>query len=262
MMSFFKVAGFLPSAIRASLTRHPGFAWNRNDRSRKLQMMLAAEPTAAYAYMVARGLFAPLRRDALFRMTEPEVLRRALHPVAEAAEDCSGLDRINQVSFLELRNYVANTLLRDADVMGMAHGLEIRQPYLDHKLVEFLFTLPGNYKRSRTSPKWLLTNSLGAELPKEVVHRAKRGFLLPFDRWLRKELRPEVEAVLCAEDRSSTGILDTETVHTVWRDFLAGRASWSRPWSLYVLKRWMRLFHSEEPHALEEAVVCAGARTD
>jgi asparagine synthase (glutamine-hydrolysing) len=243
MLCLLKLVDCVPASIRDALSRGLGPAWNRGDRRRKLQMILGAEGTPFHAYLMVRGLFAALRRDSLLRVTEPEVVCQAFQSVRKSAEDSATLDAVNQVSFLELRNYLGNTLVRDADTMGMAHGLEIRQPYLDHKLIEFLFTVSGAYKRKRKSPKWLLTRSLGTKLPPQVVHRAKRGFALPFDRWLRSELRSEVESVLRARDRTSD-FLDPVVVNTIWEDFLAGRTSWSRPWALYVLKRWTNTLYA------------------
>jgi len=254
MMQFFKVARLVPPGIRATLARGFVSRWRGGDRTRKLQMILGAEPSAAQAYAIARGVFQDTALYGLLPAADTAAVREALCPLLEAARDASELDPVNQVSFLELRNYVANTLLRDADTMGMAHALEIRQPYLDHKLVEFLFTLPGSYKRRQKVPKWLLTGSLGAELPPQIVHRAKRGFLLPFDRWLRSDLRAEVEGVL-RDRNSSAEFLDARAVVSVWEDFLARKTSWSRPWSLYVLKRWAdRLRNNDLPNMTEASV--------
>ena len=74
--------------------------------------------------------------------------------------------------------------------MSMAHGLELRVPFLDRALVEACFRIPGPEKLKGDSPKSLLLASLGVELPREVVNRPKRGFTLPFEHWLRHEMRP------------------------------------------------------------------------
>jgi len=149
-------------------------------------------------------------------------------------------DVVNRVSYQELDRYMRNTLLRDADVMGMARGLEIRVPFLDHRVLELVARMPGSYKRTRQKSKPLLVEAMGALLPTEVVQRPKMGFTLPFDHWLRKELRDDVDATL--RDASIggplTAILDQAGVNRVWERFLVGHTSWSRPWALYTLKQW------------------------
>jgi len=130
-----------------------------------------------------------------------------------------------------------NTLLRDSDFMSMAHGLELRVPFLDRALVEACFRTPGSRKLQGDSPKSLLLASLGIELPREIVNRPKRGFTLPFEQWLRSEMKPVVEDTLRKDD-GSRDFLSASAVQDVWSRFLAGQTSWSRPWSLFVLKAW------------------------
>ena len=130
-----------------------------------------------------------------------------------------------------------NTLLRDSDFMSMAHGLELRVPFLDRALVEACFRIPGNRKLQGDSPKSLLLASLGVDLPPQIVNRPKRGFTLPFERWLRREMRRVVEDVLLKSNWDQTA-LSASAVQAVWNRFLASETSWSRPWSLFVLQRW------------------------
>jgi asparagine synthase (glutamine-hydrolysing) len=85
----------------------------------------------------------------------------------------------------------------------------------------------------------LLVKALRGELPDQVVHRPKRGFTLPFEHWLRDGLRSLVEESLQKIGAGPLGTLINKTaVHNVWEDFLNGRTSWSRPWSLYILQSW------------------------
>ena len=102
---------------------------------------------------------------------------------------------VNRVSYLESRCYMLNTLLRDADFMSMSQGLEVRVPLIDHQLAKAVLALPGGWKLNGT-PKKLLVEALAGSLPDEIVHRPKRGFTLPFERWMRQELRSEIEPVL------------------------------------------------------------------
>ena len=126
----------------------------------------------------------------------------------------------------------------------MSQGLELRVPLIDHLLAKTVLALPGTLKLNRT-PKKLLVEALAEPLPDEIVYRPKRGFTLPFEHWLRQELRAEIEPVLSAS-RVAQGPLGTllraDGVERVWNDFLRGAVSWTRPWSLYVLQRWCELY--------------------
>jgi asparagine synthase (glutamine-hydrolysing) len=162
-----------------------------------------------------------------------------LHAALARARD---FDPINRVSYLEARCYMLNTLLRDADVMSMAQGLEVRVPLIDHRLAEQMFALPGAWKLDGAVPKPLLVGALGGALPEEIVRRPKRGFTLPFEHWLRDELRSEVQNTLYRTVKGPlASVLDFDAVRHVWEDFQRGVTSWSRPWSLCVLQRWCEL---------------------
>lgn len=88
--------------------------------------------------------------------------------------------------------------------------------------------------------KALLIEALGDLLPKEIVSQTKRTFTLPWEHWLRGPLRDRVESGLTNCDQTLGDIIDKKEVRTVWQSFLAGRTSWSRPWSLFVLNEWVR----------------------
>jgi asparagine synthase (glutamine-hydrolysing) len=91
-------------------------------------------------------------------------------------------------------------------------------------------------------PKPLLVGALGNALPDAVVHRGKQGFTLPFEHWLRGELRANVaNGIQNMPEGALRGRIQAEGVRKVWDSFLAGRTSWSRPWSLYVLSKWCEL---------------------
>jgi asparagine synthase (glutamine-hydrolysing) len=169
-------------------------------------------------------------------------LDRSRAVLGDCVSRAMSLDAINRVSYLESRCYMLNTLLRDTDVMSMAHGLEVRVPLIDHLLAEKLMALPGTWKIDGRTPKPMLVRALRGALPDRVIHRPKRGFTLPFEHWLKDELHGEVETTLT--DITSgplSTVLNPSAVKNVWEDFQHGRSSWSRPWSLYVLQRWCEL---------------------
>ena len=130
-------------------------------------------------------------------------------------------------------------LLRDTDMMSMSFPLEVRVPFMDHKLVEYMFSLPEQYKKLSTTPKSLLVNSLKTRLPDKVVNRKKMGFALPFELWMRGKLKNEIESVLLTPINVFDDLISQSAVEKIWKQFLIGKISWSRPWSLYVLKRWI-----------------------
>jgi asparagine synthase (glutamine-hydrolysing) len=188
-------------------------------------------------------LFMPGQRDLLLQDHDGTATRMAEASQCDRLRSAQALDSVNRVSYLESRCYMLNTLLRDADFMSMSQGLEVRVPLIDHRLAKAVLGLPGGWKLSST-PKRLLVEALAGSLPDDIVHRPKRGFTLPFERWMRQELRSEIESVL-GERRICEGplrqLLHANQVRQVWKDFLEGKTSWSRPWSLFVLQRWCEL---------------------
>jgi asparagine synthase (glutamine-hydrolysing) len=123
--------------------------------------------------------------------------------------------------------------------MSMAHGLEIRAPLLDHKLVELMFKVPSHLKRQQSKPKPLLIDSLPVKLPDEAVFRKKMGFTIPLEVWLKTYLKKEVESVLMSPVSQLEEFLSMSSIDKLWKGFLDGKVSWSRPWSIYVLKKWV-----------------------
>ncbi len=243
MEMFSKRFGSLPRFAQRPLAASLALFAGTGDRGRKLAALAAADESAAqpyfaHPYFLVRTLFGAAEREELFSANNFEASQRFLDRLLQESVTASEfLDPVNRVSYLESTFYMRNTLLRDSDFMSMAHGLELRVPFLDRALVEACFSIPGNKKLQGASPKGLLLASLGVELPREIVNRPKRGFTLPFERWIRSEMRPVVEDTLLKTDWAQTSI-NPGAVREVWNRFLAGETSWSRPWSLFVLANW------------------------
>src|SRR5260221_6349341 len=190
----------LPRLARRPLSASLALLGGKGVRSRKMADLATSHDSIVHPYFLVRMLFGAAERDALF-VAGCEDSERALNGVLrESIARSSTLDPINRVSYLESHWYMRNTLLRDSDFMSMAHGLELRVPFLDRALVEACFRIPGDKKLQGELPKSLLLASLGVELPREIVNRPKRGFTLPFERWLRGEMRPAVEDALLKSD--------------------------------------------------------------
>ncbi len=125
--------------------------------------------------------------------------------------------------------------------MGMAHAIEIREPFLDHRLIERLMTLPGHMKLARGINKPLLARAV-QDLPIEASTRPKMGFTLPLETWLRGPLQSWAEERLLAADPSKPGPLNGVAVADMWRRFLRGRRHVSvfRVWTAIALTEWCR----------------------
>jgi asparagine synthase (glutamine-hydrolysing) len=158
----------------------------------------------------------------------------------DAVHEVQGRDAFSAVSWLEMRSYMVNTLLRDTDAVSMAHSLEVRVPLLDHELVEFVAGLPSAAKRAAGQPKALLAEAVRDLLPEEVFRQPKRTFTLPWEHWLRGPLGDCVAQDLNDLSAPLRDHLESKSVRAVWQNFRAGQTGWSRPWSLYVLNEWVR----------------------
>ena len=124
-------------------------------------------------------------------------------------------------------------------MMSMSHPLEVRVPFMDHKLVEYMFSMSTKVKKLSSTPKALLVDSMNPSLPDSIVHRKKMGFTLPFEPWMRGAMKSEMESVLLSNVMPLQDLVSQASVESIWKQFLAGKISWSRPWALYVLKRWV-----------------------
>jgi asparagine synthase (glutamine-hydrolysing) len=228
------VRSTLLSAAEKTLGR-----FHRNDAHRKMAALWRDPNFLPHPYFYTRLLFTPTQVLGLLKgngLDSPEPWKDWLE---ETARGSKNLDDFTAVSCLESRSYMVDTLLRDTDSMSMAHSIEVRVPFLDHALVEFVTRLPGSIKRNGRS-KSLLIDAVADLLPAEVITQKKRTFTLPWEHWLRNALMKEVAAEFQDIAQPLRESLNAQTVGQVWTDFLAGKTSWSRVWSLFVLNRWAR----------------------
>ncbi|HET6512375.1 MAG TPA: asparagine synthase (glutamine-hydrolyzing) [Candidatus Kapabacteria bacterium] len=152
---------------------------------------------------------------------------------------------IQQLLRLDLENYLPHTLLRDLDVMTMAHQQEARAPFLDRELVEYAWQIPLKEKL-QGRPKQLIVEMLGGALPDVVLQKKKTGFELPVSDWLRFGfMRPMLDDLLNGDlQLVSDGILQARAVRQLATDFTAGNLHYMKPWSIIALEHWYRSYTS------------------
>jgi asparagine synthase (glutamine-hydrolysing) len=113
-------------------------------------------------------------------------------------------------------------------------------PLLDTPLVEFVGALPAAARWRDGQSKALLNEAIADLLPPDILAQKKRTFTLPWEEWLRGPLRKRLEASFAEPAPALAAYLHGEGVREVWSAFLAGKTSWSRPWSIYVMNEWCR----------------------
>jgi len=231
------VPGPLRTVMSAAIS---GAGLARGDAARKIAALWHDSSSLPHPYYFARALFTPLQVAQLMSGPQTEGETRWWSWLNEGAEQVRLLDDFAAVTCLEARSYLVNTLLRDTDSMSMANSLEVRVPFLHHPLVEFVARLPAEVKVGDGTPKALLVAALGDLLPPEVAQQTKRGFTFPWQQWLRGPLKEKVAEGLSALTPALRQALNEEEVRNVWKSYLNGKTSWSRPWSLYVLNEWVK----------------------
>ena len=236
------LGGMVPDGLRAAMSAavtSEGFA--PGDAARKIAALWNEPEALPDAYFFSRTLFTPPQVTALLHGGEAPANELLWWDwLSASAEQARRLDSFTAVSCMETQSYLVNTLLRDTDSMSMAHSLEVRVPFLDHELVEYVTQLPESIKFRKGKPKALLTAALADVLPKEVVNQSKRGFTFPWSAWLKGPLKNRVQEGLTEFSTALDSILNVGEVRDVWKSYLQGHTSWSRPWSLYVLNEWAK----------------------
>lgn len=176
-------------------------------------------------YLVLRGQFIP---TAIARQLDAEELEvwRILES-SPVLNDVRSLSTGNQAGWIEMNMYMQNQLLRDADVMSMAHGIEIRVPFLDKEFIQLVHGLQSELKYGGALPKQLLIDSFKDILPRGVWDRPKMGFSFPFAEWLK-------DNELVRESLSASGKKGKDN----YKRFSAGKMHWSHLMSLMLVSKF------------------------
>jgi asparagine synthase (glutamine-hydrolysing) len=223
----------LTRGVLRSMARVGSFA----NESKAIQLA-SSNGDAADVYRISRQLFSPQ----LVRELTTGPIRKSGRDYHSNGER----DAVNLISHFEMTGYMANTLLRDTDSVSMAHALEVRVPFVDKAVAEFVLSLPGNWKLNNGNghqSKPLLAETLADLLPPEVLQRRKMGFTLPFETWMTSQLKDQISDVFSDSSRLENCGLRQEAVNQLWRRFLRrpGSVGWTRPWTLYVVAKWCEL---------------------
>jgi asparagine synthase (glutamine-hydrolysing) len=238
---FRRASSWLPPPLRQRLFATAGMGKNTPVRDKLHDLSSGSSSILALYLHRRRTLSNRQLADLGVRAGEPG-LSEEFQPL-EALSDLpvDEHDPVWLISQLESRFYQGNMLLPETDANSMAHGLEVRVPMLDQRLLDLVLALPGQVRLpQRKANKYLLRQAFAPALRPELLQQKKRGFTLPIARWLRGELRNFSETAL--RSLKVAGILENKGVDAVWKGYLDEPESpmWSRAFTLVVLGQYLK----------------------
>jgi|Deesub1362B_J571_1020462.scaffolds.fasta_scaffold00769_3 asparagine synthase (glutamine-hydrolysing) len=163
------------------------------------------------------------------------------YPFNEFLKYAEYMDETNKELYLDLKTYLSDDILVKVDRMSMAVSLETRVPLLDHKLVEFAFQIPGNYKLKGLTTKWIFKKTMERLLPRKNIYRGKEGFSIPIKNWLRNELKNMLCDYLNEKNINLTDFFNFSFIKKMVNEHLDGKENHShRLWALLVFEVWRK----------------------
>jgi len=149
-------------------------------------------------------------------------------------------DSLIRANLYDLENYLPDDLLYKVDIASMAHSLEVRSPFLDHRVVEFGLSLPNSQRATRTETKILLKAYARQRLPLSVVDRPKKGFGIPRRAWLKGAFQPIVSDVFSSSDSLILAWADAGSLRDLYRRFLSDGSYDGLIWAILQFELWAR----------------------
>ena len=229
----------MPAAMRRLIADTWAGRETQGRKDRMRQLLQGSSPSIDQAYPVFRQILSPSLLD---RLTTLAAGGRTFTAVAKELKSrqaqLAQLPLLSQVSAAEYLGYTQHTLLKDTDQMSMAVALEVREPFFDQDLIEFVLSVPDVLKKP-VYPKSLLVESLKPLLPDEVVHRKKQGFLFPWKHWMKNELRGFCDGQI--RNMARRPFIKEEALLSYWQRFLSGDETvrWPEVWLFVVLEYWL-----------------------
>ncbi|PIP15791.1 MAG: asparagine synthase (glutamine-hydrolyzing) [bacterium (Candidatus Ratteibacteria) CG23_combo_of_CG06-09_8_20_14_all_48_7] len=211
---------------------------------RKIEWALKDAPSLTPARRYSRWLtvFPESEGESLYQPSFRQgLLSNPLRQIEEYWKETENL--LEKMLLVDFKTYLPDCLQVKMDIASMAQGLEIRSPFLDHKLVELIASLPASYKIRYTQSKYLLKKVLKGILPEEVLRRKKKGLALPLSVWFRKDLQGYLTSFILGEKALKRGYFNPEYIRRIFEEHLSGRVDHAnRLYLLLVLEMWHQMY--------------------
>ncbi len=148
-------------------------------------------------------------------------------------------DSLSMVQYVDFKTYLVDDILTKVDRASMANSLEVRVPILDHKFVEFIAHIPSSLKLKGRTSKYIFKKAMSRFLPKDILHRKKRGFVMPVAKWFRSELKQEAKRTILGDGFIKKGFFNHSLIEKLWKEHQSGISDHSPIlWSLFVFEKW------------------------
>lgn len=185
-----------------------------------------------------RAIYSPKMRAATDGASTDDLVRLVLR---DAPTD----DPVNRALRIDFETLLPDQVLPFVDRLSMAHSVEVRPPFLDHRLIEFAAGLPGRMKVKNGRIKHVLKEAVRGLIPDAILDRPKEGFLMPVNAWILEHLRDFVESTLAPAKLAKHGLLDADAVAGLLQDHYARRRdSGNRIWNVLMFQTWWDLYQS------------------
>lgn len=175
----------------------------------------------------------------------------SLLPVTRLLEHNRSDDLLSRMLYVDTKTWLPDDLLVKADKMTMANSIELRVPLLDHKILEFAASLPSSFKVHNFETKYIAKRCLVGQIPKEILHRKKAGFPVPYAQWLRIDLRGPVRDILLDRQSLDRGYFKKSAIEKLLKENVDFGMHTKDVFSLVVLELWHREFLATNPNAVE-----------
>ena len=151
----------------------------------------------------------------------------------------TGLNSQQKMMALDCITYLPDDILVKVDRASMASSLETRNPFLDHRIIEYTWKIPQSLKLRNGQSKWILREILHKYVPKNLIERPKMGFAVPIDAWLRGPLREWAESLLNEKSLQQDGYFNSDLIRSKWNEHLSGKKNWQNHlWNVLMFQSW------------------------